>query len=163
MRPKPRCGLYQSLPRAAQTFHYMPTLSSTPKPTKVADAKGDLVAQGFRVDDNGPHTSNSLRVQELKAILSALPADAAAMGYRAAILEENALRKCTTSTRKEIASRMTACHGLDDKRLLFRVPRQRCKPYPMVQCKPPPLNRLTHTSPTTASSCKRVSEGFSQC
>ena len=163
MRTKPRCGLYQSPPRAAQTFHCMPTRRSTPKPPKVADAKGDLAVQVLRVDNNGIHTSNSLRVQELKDLISAVPADAPAKSYPAAIVEEITLRKYTTSMRKEIASRITVRDGLDDKRLLFRMPRQKSKAYPMVQCKPPPQDRLTHTSPTTASSHKCVSEGFSLC
>ena len=141
----------------------MPTRRSTPKPPKVADAKGDLAAQGFRVDDNGPQTSNSLRVQELKAILSAVQADAAAKSYRAAIVEEIALSKYTTSTRKYTASLTTALHLLGDKRLMFKVLSQKRKANLIVQWKPPLLNRLTLASPVMVPLHKSVSEGSSPC
>jgi hypothetical protein len=102
----------------------MPARRSNPKPPKTADPKGDLTAQGFRVADSGPHTSKTLMLQELETLLAAVPADAPAKTYRAAIVEGNVLGKRTLSTRKETASRLTALHGLDPTKPLFRVLRR---------------------------------------
>ena len=99
MRRPPLCGLHQGLPRAAQTLRCMPARRSKYKPPKVAGAKSDLAALGFRVADSGPHTSKTLMLQELEALLAAVPADAPARAYRVAIVEENVLGKRTLSTR----------------------------------------------------------------
>ena len=124
MRTKPQCGLHQGPPRAAQTPRCMPARRSSAKPPKASDDKGDLTAQGFRVTDSGPHTSKTLMLQELETLLAAVPVDAPAKAYRAAIVEENVLGKRTLSTRKETASRLTALHGLDPTKPLFRVLRR---------------------------------------
>lgn len=124
MRTNSRCGLHQGPPRAARTILCMPSRRSSPKPAKVAVAKGDLAALGFRVADSGPHTSKTLMLQELEALLAAVPADAPIKAYRAAIVEENVLAKRTLATRKETASRLTALHGLDPSKPLFRVLRR---------------------------------------
>jgi hypothetical protein len=102
----------------------MPARRSSPKPPKAAEAHTDLASLGFRVADSGPHTSKTLMLQELEALLSAVPPDAPAKAYRAAIVEENVLGKRTLSTRKETASRLTALHGLDPTKPLFRVLRR---------------------------------------
>jgi hypothetical protein len=102
----------------------MPSRRSSPKTRQGAGAKGDLAALGFRVTDSGPHTSKTLMLQELETLLAAVPSDAPAKAYRAAIVEENVLGKRTLSTRKETASRLTALHGLDSSKPLFRVLRR---------------------------------------
>jgi hypothetical protein len=102
----------------------MPARRSSAKPPKASDDKGDLTAQGFRVADSGPHTSKTLMLHELETLLAAVPADAPAKTYRAAIVEGNVLGKRTLSTRKETASRLTALHGLDPTKPLFRVLRR---------------------------------------
>ena len=102
----------------------MPARSSNAKPLKADDAEWNLVALGFRVAASGPHTSKTLMLQELETLLAAVPADAPAKTYRAAIVEENVLGKRTLSTRKETATRLTALHGLDPGKPLFRVLRR---------------------------------------
>jgi hypothetical protein len=102
----------------------MPARRSSPKPPKASEAYAELVALGFRVADSGPHTSKTLMLQELEALLAAVPADAPSKAYRVAIVEENVLGKRTLSTRKETASRLTALHGLDPSKPLFRVLRR---------------------------------------
>jgi len=124
MRTNSRCGLHQGPPRPAQPLRSMPARRSSPKPPKAADAKGELAAMGFRVADSGPHTSKTLMLQELEALLAAIPPDAPAKAYRAAIVEENVLGKRTLSTRKETATRLSALHGLDPSKPLFRVLRR---------------------------------------
>lgn len=124
MRRQPRCGLHQGPPRAAHARRCIPAHRSSPKPPKGTDANSDLAALGFRVADSGPHTSKTLMLQELEALLAVVPAEATAKAYRAAIVEENVLGKRTLSTRKETASRLTALHGLDPSKPLFRVLRR---------------------------------------
>jgi hypothetical protein len=102
----------------------MPARRSNTNPPKVAGAKSDLPAPGFRVADSGPHTSKTLMLQELEALLAAVPAGASAKAYRVAMVEDNVLGKRTLSTRKETASRLTALHGLDPSKPLFRVLRR---------------------------------------
>lgn len=102
----------------------MPSRRTSPTPLKAADAKGDLATLGLRVADSGPHTSKTLMLKELEALLAAVPADAPAKVYRAAIVEENVLGKRTVSTRKETASRLTALYGLNPTKPLFRVLRR---------------------------------------
>ena len=102
----------------------MPARRSAPRPPKTSEAQADLAALGFRVADSGPHTSKTLMVKELEALLAAVPVEAPAKAYRAAIVEENVLGKRTLSTRKETASRLTALHGLDPSKPLFRVLRR---------------------------------------
>ena len=105
MRTISRCGLHQGPPRAAHALRRMPARSSSAKPPKVSDDKVDLVALGFRVAGSGPHTSKTLMLQELEALLAAIPPDAPANAYRAAIVEENVLGKRTLYAFKETASR----------------------------------------------------------
>lgn len=124
MRRQPMCGplpLEHHQACDPRTPRCMPARRSSPKPPKAADAKGELVAQGFRVADSGPHTSKTLMLQELEALLASVPPDAPAKAYRVAIVEENVLGKRTLSTLKETASRLTALHGLDPTKPLFRV------------------------------------------
>jgi hypothetical protein len=102
----------------------MPARRSSPKTLKRKDDAVDLVALGFRVANSGPHTSKTLMLQELEVLLAAIPAEAPAKVYRAAIVEDNVLGKRTFSTRKETASRLTALHGLDRRKPLFRVLRR---------------------------------------
>lgn len=102
----------------------MPARHTTAKPPKAAEAKVDLAALGFRLADSGPHTSKTLMLQELQTLLAVVPGEAPANAYRSAIVEENVLGKRTLSTRKETASRLTALHGLDPTKPLFRVLRR---------------------------------------
>ena len=97
---------------------------SNPKPATAAAAKGDLEALGFRIAQSGPHTSKTLMLQELETLLQVVAARESAKAYRVAIVEENLLAKRTLSTRKETATRLTALHGLDPSKPLFRVLRR---------------------------------------
>ena len=124
MRRPPRCGLHNGPPRAALPLRCMPASNSAPQPPRTSEPHDGLAALGFRVADGGRHISNTLILRELETLLAAVPADAPAKSYRAAILEENVLRKGTLSTCREIASRLTAMHRLDPTKPLFRVLRR---------------------------------------
>ena len=120
----------------------MPARRASPKPPKTSEAHADLAELGFRVADSGPHTSKTLMLQELETLLAAVPADAPAKAYRTAIVEENVLGKRTLSTRKETASRLTALHGLDPTKPLFRVLRRLWDVEPMARPQLALLNGL---------------------
>jgi hypothetical protein len=120
----------------------MPVRRSSPKPAKPSEAHADLATLGFRVADSGPHTSKTLMLQELETLLAAVPGDAPAKAYRAAIVEENVLGKRTLSTRKETASRLSALHGLDPTKPLFRVLRRLWDVQPMARPQLALLNGL---------------------
>ena len=121
MRRPPRCGLHNGPPRAALPLRCMPASNSAPQPPRTSEPHDGLAALGFRVADGGRHISNTLILRELETLLAAVPADTPAKSYRAAILEENVLGKGTLSARKETASRLTALHGFDPTKPLFRV------------------------------------------
>ena len=118
MRRQPQCDLHQGPPRAAHALRRMPARSSSAEPPKAEAAKG------LRLADSGLHTSKTLMLQELEGLLAAVPEGAPAKAYRVAIVEENVLGKRTFSARKETVPRLTALHGLDPNKPLFRMVRR---------------------------------------
>jgi hypothetical protein len=69
----------------------------SPKPPKAISAEGGLAALSFRLADSGPHTSKALILQELEALLAAVPAGAPAKANRKKIVAGNllgALKTC---------------------------------------------------------------------
>ena len=166
MRTKSRCGLHQGPPRAAHSLRRMSAGSSTPKPPKAADANGDLAALGFRVAGSGPHTSKTLMLQELVALLAEVSIDATAKAYRVAIVDENAWGKRTLSARKETASLLRALHGLDPTKPLFRALRRLWDVAPTAGPQLPLLSQLTcahscvgHLPPASVVTPTSVVEG----
>jgi len=124
MRRPTRCAHHQGPPKATQTPRCIPARQANPKSSKVAETKGDLTAQCFRVANSATHTNKTLMLLELETLLAEVPTDAPAKTYREAIVEENVMGKHTLSTRKETASRLTALQGLDPNKPLFRVLRR---------------------------------------
>ncbi len=118
MRTKPQCSLHHGPPRAVQPLRYMPARSSSPKPPKDADAKGDLAALGFRVADSGPHTSKGLMLQGLEALLAAVPAGAPAKANRKTIVAGNLLG--ALKTREETATQCSQTRALKGYHQAFR-------------------------------------------
>lgn len=75
---------------------------------------------GFRSGDKGTHTSRTMMLAELSALLSICGPEASREEYSSAIIEENALRKATVSTRKLSAQRLAELYGLDRSIPIFR-------------------------------------------
>lgn len=130
----------------------MPARRSSSKSTIPPDPKTALGALGFRIAESGPHTSKTLMLRELESLLDAVPADAPAKTYRAAIVEENVLGKRTASTREETASRLKALHGLDPSKPLFRVLRRLWDVDPNARAQLALLNGLARDPLLKASS-----------
>jgi len=76
---------------------------------------------GFRTGERGTHTSRTIMLAELRALLSAVPDQARRETYLHAVIEENVLGKRTGATRKLTAQRLSELYGLDPAVPLFRV------------------------------------------
>lgn len=76
---------------------------------------------GFRFGAKGTHTSRTMMLEELTAVLSAAPHGASREDYAAAIIDGNCLGKATTATRRLTNQRLGELYGLDLQVPLFRV------------------------------------------
>src|SRR5262245_16822356 len=83
-----------------------------------------LRAAGFRWGDKGTHTSRTIMLGELKAVLASCRAEATRDQYLAAIHEDNCLHKRTVATRKLSSQRLSELYALDPEVPLFRVMRR---------------------------------------
>ena len=79
---------------------------------------------GFRWGPKGTHTSRTIMLDELRALLANCPPDANRGDYLKAINEDNCLGKRTTATRKLSSQRLSELYGLDPEVPLFRVMRR---------------------------------------
>lgn len=79
---------------------------------------------GFRWGEKGTHTSRTVMLDELRAVLASCRPDAARGEYLAAIQEDNCLGKRTAATRKLSSQRLSELYALDPEVPLFRVMRR---------------------------------------
>jgi len=79
---------------------------------------------GFRHGDIGTHTSRTIMLEELGALLDNCSPDSKREDYIIAIIENNCLGKRTVATRKLSCQRLSELYGLDPEVILFRVMRQ---------------------------------------
>jgi hypothetical protein len=79
---------------------------------------------GFRGGLVGTHTSRTMMLAELSAILAAVPRTAGRREYVDAAVEANCLGKPTTSTRRLTLQRLTELYALDPGVPIFRVLRR---------------------------------------
>lgn len=90
--------------------------------TKVEEAH--LRDAGFRWGPKGTHTSRTIMLDELRAVLATCRPDATRDNYLAAIQEDNCLGKRTAATRKLSSQRLSELYALDPEVPLFRVMRR---------------------------------------
>lgn len=76
---------------------------------------------GFRFGDKGTHSSRTLMLTELEAVLAAVQGAADRAAYAAAIIEGNCLGKPTASTRRLSNQRLAELYALDPLIAVFRV------------------------------------------
>lgn len=79
---------------------------------------------GFRIGDRGTHTSRTMMLKELTALLAATDKGTESEDYWSAIIEDNVLGKKTAATRKLSAQRLSELYGLDPDVIMFRVLRE---------------------------------------
>jgi hypothetical protein len=79
---------------------------------------------GFRWGEKGTHTSRTIMLDELRAVLASCRPDATRENYLAAIHEDNCLGKRTGATRKLSSQRLSELYALDPEVPLFRIMRR---------------------------------------
>src|ERR1035438_1262655 len=79
---------------------------------------------GFRWGQKGTHTSRTIMLDELRAVLAHCQPGATRDEYLSAINEDNCLGKRTAATRKLSSQRLSELYGLDPEVPLFRVMRR---------------------------------------
>jgi hypothetical protein len=79
---------------------------------------------GFRWGDKGTHTSRTIMLDELQAVLLHSRPDCTRADYLTAIHNDNCLGKRTSATRKISSQRLSELYGLDPAVPLFRVMRR---------------------------------------
>lgn len=88
---------------------------------KTEQAMSRWVDLGFRFGDRGTHTSRTIMLDELSAVLAHCPPDAPRSDYATEIIEHNLLGKRTASTRRLTNQRLGELYGLDPDVPLFRL------------------------------------------
>jgi hypothetical protein len=83
-----------------------------------------LRAAGFRWGEKGTHTSRTIMLDELRAVLASCRPDATRDDYLVAIREDNCLGKRTSATRKLSSQRLSELYALDQDVPLFWVMRR---------------------------------------
>lgn len=92
--------------------------------TKTLEAPAAAPQAGFRFGAKGTHTSRTLMLSDLEAVLASVPAGSPCTRYGHAIIEENCLGKPTVATRHLTLQRLTELYALDPDVPLFRIMRQ---------------------------------------
>lgn len=85
------------------------------------DTVGRLESAGFRFGDKGTHTSRTIMLSELSALLDYLPSNASRRDYADAVTVDNCLGKQTTATRKLSLQRLRELYALDPEVAVFRT------------------------------------------
>ena len=83
---------------------------------------GDLHTDlGFKTGSSGAHSSRTMMLADLTALLSSAPAEARRDDFNKSIIEENCLGKKTTSNRWLTARHLADLYGLDQGVTVFRL------------------------------------------
>ena len=77
-------------------------------------ASPELETFGLKFSSGGAHTSRTMMLQELGAVLSYVPQGSGAAEYREAILQQNVLGKTTDSTRRKSLRHLRELYALDE-------------------------------------------------
>jgi hypothetical protein len=99
-------------------------LSSNALNLATKDDEVRLRNAGFRWGEKGTHTSRTIMLEELRAVLSNCRPGASRANYLSAILEDNCLGKRTVATRKLSGQRLSELYALDPEVPLFRIMRR---------------------------------------
>lgn len=86
----------------------------------MVDIPAQAIPHGFSVEPVGTHTSRTIMVSDLQALLAMCPADSSLQDYRAAVVDENVLGKRTLVTRRASVRYLRELYALDPAILLFR-------------------------------------------
>ncbi len=109
------CRRLFNLENMSLAFHLFPTSGISERAATV----------GFRFGARGTHTSRTIMLTELSAVLAVTPDGASREDYAAAIIEGNCLGKATAATRRLTNQRLGELYGLDSR---MPLPFLRCRP-----------------------------------
>ena len=76
---------------------------------------------GFKFGQKGAHTSRTIMLDELTALLHQCPASSGRADYAAAVVEQNCLAKHTVATRQLTLQRLSEMYALDPAIPIFRL------------------------------------------
>lgn len=114
-----------SLPANISTIEFMALTFTLFPASGVSDSATKSATKiGFRFGAKGTHTSRTMMLAELMAVLAATPDTASRVDYAVAIIEGNCLGKATTATRRLTNQRLGELYGLDLRIPIFRVLRR---------------------------------------
>jgi hypothetical protein len=80
-----------------------------------------LIRLGAKPSGGGTHITRTMMLDEITRLLIAVPIDADATAYRAAVIEQNVLSKATESTRQRTYRHLRELYGLDPSVPLFSL------------------------------------------
>lgn len=86
-----------------------------------ANTRAQAIEAGFRTGDKGTHTSRTMMLGELSAVLGAAKPDASRGDLANAIVEDNCLAKPTVATRRLTNQRLGELYALDPNVPIFRI------------------------------------------
>lgn len=112
---------------AGERVHYLQMVSILPTDRWQPRSKADEVLlqdSGFRWGEKGTHTSRTIMLDELRAVLATCRPNATREDYLAAVHEDNCLGKRTGATRKLSSQRLSELYALDPEVPLFRIMRR---------------------------------------
>jgi hypothetical protein len=85
-----------------------------PLSSRAAQAYDELEKFGMKVTAGGAHASRTMMLEELTAVLTAIPIGSTASDYREAVLLRNVLGKSTESTRHKSFRHLRELDALDE-------------------------------------------------
>lgn len=97
-----------------RTLLFYPAAGTDPRASEV----------GFRFGEIGTHSSRTLMLEDLMAVLAAVPSGGDRKAYANAVIENNTLGKSTAATRRATNQRLGELYSLDPNCPLFRVLRR---------------------------------------
>lgn len=86
--------------------------------------KNSLIAKQIGFSNGGAISSRTAMTDELRTLLTTVPLDADADGYRKAVLDDNILQKSTASNREKTLKFLRSLYALDPGVCLFREMRR---------------------------------------
>ena len=90
--------------------------------TPASEGGHDTMARfGFRMGRSGAHASRTMMLDELQALLDAMPENAIRADYIDGVVHANLLGKGTAKARELTAKHLVELYGLDENLCLFRV------------------------------------------
>ena len=82
------------------------------------------IEAGFRFGSVGTHSSRTLMLSELRAVLGHASSDSGRADYKRSVVDDNCLGKPTASTRRLSFQRLSELYSLDPQITLFRILRR---------------------------------------